>query len=82
MQQDILGHRDRGGDPLYGAPGLLGMTKERLNNETSAEITRLLEAGDPDGEAANTWQAKESVRELYTYSNPGTRQRPPRCAHQ
>jgi transposase len=70
VQQNILGHRGRGEDPLYRTPGLLGMANERLNHETSAEITRLLEAGDPDGEAANTWQAKESVRELYTYSNP------------
>ncbi len=82
VQQNILGHRGRGGDPLYRIRRLLNMAKEKLTEGANAKLTRFLEAGDPDNEVATAWRAKESLRELYTYRDPGTRQRPPRCAYQ
>ena len=30
----------------------------------------LLRAGDPHGDVATMWQAKEAVRELYTHADP------------
>ncbi len=70
VPQNILGHRGRGGDPLYRIRRLLSMAKERLNDETSTKITRFLEAGDPDGEVAVARRAKESLGELCTYRDP------------
>ena len=58
------------------------MAKEKLTEGANDKLTRFLEAGDPDNEVATAWRAKESLRELYTYRDPGTRQRPPRCSHQ
>ena len=65
-----MGNRGRAGDPLYRIRRLLGMAKERLTDETNAKLTRFLEVGDPDGEVAVAWRAKESLREFYTYRDP------------
>jgi hypothetical protein len=46
------------------------MAKERLTDETNAKLTLFLEVGDPDGEVAVAWRAKESLRELCTYRDP------------
>ncbi len=67
VQHNILGHRGRGGDPLYRIRKLLTTAKERLIENANAKITRFLEAGDPDNEVAIAWRAKESLEELYTY---------------
>ncbi|WP_276943634.1 ISL3 family transposase [Ferrimicrobium acidiphilum] len=70
VQQNILGHRGRGGDPLYRIRRLLNMAKEKLTEGANDKLTRFLEAGDPDNEVATSWRAKESLRELYTYRDP------------
>ena len=62
VQQEVVGNRGRAGDPLYRIRRLLGMTKERLTDETNAKLTRFLEVGDPDGEVAVAWRAKESLK--------------------
>ena len=46
------------------------MAKEKLTEDANAKLTHLLELGDPDNEVAISWRAKESLRELYTYSDP------------
>ncbi len=70
VQQGILGHRGRGGDPLYRIRRLLNMAKEKLTEGANEKLTHLLELGDPDNEVATSWRAKESLRELYTYRDP------------
>ncbi len=70
VQQNILGHRGRGGDPLYRIRRLLTMAKENLTENANEKLTHLLELGDPDNEVATTWRAKESLRELYAYRDP------------
>jgi hypothetical protein len=70
VQHNILGHRGRGGDPLYRIRKLLTMAKERLTENANVKLTRFLEAGDPDNEVATAERAKESLRELYTYRDP------------
>jgi transposase len=70
VQHNILGHRGRGGDPLYRIRKLLTMAKEKLTENANAKLTRFLEAGDPDNEVATAERAKESLEELYTYRDP------------
>src|SRR5664280_2731895 len=42
---------------------------ERLDERGKEKLTRLLEAGDPNGQVRMAWLAKESVRELYSHSD-------------
>lgn len=66
VQQELLGHRGRKGDPLFRARRLLAKAHERLDERGNEKLTGLLEAGDPKGQVRMAWHAKESVRELYT----------------
>ena len=66
VQQELLGHRGRKGDPLFQARRLLAKAHERLDERGNEKLTGLLEAGDPNGQVRMAWHAKESVRELYT----------------
>jgi transposase len=59
VQQELLGHRGRKGDPLFRARRLLAKAHERLDERGNEKLTGLLEAGDPKGQ----------VRELYTHTN-------------
>ena len=69
VQQELLGHRGRKGDPLYRARRLLAKAHERLDERGNEKLTGLLEAGDPKGQVRMAWHAKESVRELYTHTD-------------
>ena len=69
VQQELLGHRGRKGDPLFRARRLLAKAHERLDERGNEKLTGLLEAGDPKGQVRMAWHAKESVRELYTHSD-------------
>ena len=69
VQQELLGHRGRKGDPLFRARRLLAKAHERLDERGNEKLTGLLEAGDPNGEVRMAWHAKESVRELYTHTD-------------
>jgi transposase len=71
VQNETLGHRGRKHDPLYRARRLLTMAEERLGEGGDEKLKGLLRAGDPRGDVAVAWEAKEAVRELY-----GTRTRP------
>ena len=70
VQNETLGHRGRKNDPLYRGRRLLTMAKERLGDKGHEKLTGLLRAGDPTGDVATLWQAKEAVRELYSHEDP------------
>lgn len=65
VQQDTLGHRGRKGDPLYGIRRLLLMTWQHLSDKGWQRLRDGLTAGDPDGEVASVWLARELLAEVY-----------------
>ncbi len=70
VQQDTTGHRGRKTDPLYRARKLLVMADDRLDDGARSRRQGLLAAGDPRGQVADAWTAKEAVRELYQLDDP------------
>jgi len=70
VQNDTLGHRGRKSDPLYRCRRLLTKAEERLTDQGREKLVGLLRAGDPHGDVAAVWQAKEAVRELYSHGDP------------
>jgi transposase len=70
VQNETLGHRGRKSDPLYRCRRLLTKAEERLDVKGREKLTGLLRAGDPHGDVATVWQAKEAVRELYAHGDP------------
>ena len=71
VQNETLGHRGRKADPLYRCRRLLTRAKERLDDKGTEKLTGLLRAGDPRGDVATMYEAKEAVRELYAHADPG-----------
>ena len=69
VQNETLGHRGRRHDPLFRCRRLLTRAKERLDEAGTEKLTGLLRAGDPHGDVATLWEAKEAVREIYTHVN-------------
>jgi transposase len=69
VQQEMLGHRGRKNDPLYRARRILTMASQRLGPAGEEKLTGLLRAGDPRGDVAVAWEAKEAVRELYQHQD-------------
>ena len=69
VQNETLGHRGRKSDPLYRGRRLLTKAKERLGERGEEKLAGLLRAGDPNGDVATVWEAKEAVRELYAHAD-------------
>jgi transposase len=65
VQHATLGHRGRKADPLYRIRRRLLTGHERMSNESFARLLGWLEVGDPDGEVAVSYLAKELLRETY-----------------
>ncbi len=70
VQNETLGHRGRKADPLYRCRKLMLMAEERVDLGGQQRLQGLLRAGDPKGEVAYAWHAKEAVRFLYDIPNP------------
>ncbi|HEX4217417.1 MAG TPA: ISL3 family transposase [Acidimicrobiales bacterium] len=70
VQNETLGHRGHKSDPLYRCRRLLVKAEERLTDAGKEKLLGLLRAGDPKGDVATMWQAKEAVRELYAHGDP------------
>lgn len=70
VQNETLGHRGRKDDPLYRCRRLLLKAEERLDPNGSAKMAGLLRAGDPRGEVAYAYHAKEAVRFFYDIPDP------------
>ena len=70
-QQEVMGHRGRKGDPLYGVRRLLLVAEERLSDSGRRRIAAAL--AHPDGdrydEVACAWVAKELLRQVYAAEN-------------
>ena len=64
-QPRVLGHRGRKHDPLYRIRRTLLVAHDRLTTTQQARIVSLLGAGDPEGEVAAVYLAKELLREVY-----------------
>lgn len=69
VQNETLGHRGRKFDPLYRCRRLLTKADERLDEKGRTKLLGLLRAGDPKGEVATAWHAKEAVRDLYGHGD-------------
>ena len=65
VQHTTLGHRGRKGDPLYRIRRRLLAGHERLDPAGFARVLAWLDVGDPDGEVAAGYLAKELLRETY-----------------
>ena len=63
-----MGHRGRKDDPLYRCRRLLTKADERLDDRGRTRLLGLLRAGDPHGDVATAWHAKEAVREIYSHT--------------
>jgi transposase len=59
------GHRGRRDDPLYRVRRLALVGAERLGDKGWDRLCDGLDAGDPDGEMAAAWVAKEELRNVY-----------------
>jgi transposase len=70
VQSETLGHRGRKYDPLYRCRRPLTTAAERLGESGKEKLQGLLRAGDPHGDVATMWEAKEAVRELYSHADP------------
>lgn len=70
VQNETLGHRGHKSDPLYRCRRLLTRAKERLDDQGKEKLAGLLRAGDPRGDVATMYEAKEAVRELYAHADP------------
>jgi transposase len=65
VQQSTLGHRGWKGDPLYRIRRRLLAAHDRLGTGNYEAMVVLLEAGDPEGQVAAAYLAKELLREVY-----------------
>ena len=70
VQNETMGHRGHKADPLYRCRRLLTKAEERLDDKGRDKLMGLLKAGDPKGDVATMWKAKEAVRELYAHRDP------------
>jgi transposase len=70
VQQETLGHRGRGPDPLYRIRKLLLSGAERLDERGHGRMLLGLRVGDPHDETLGAWLAKESVRDIYLTDDP------------
>jgi transposase len=75
VQQEILNHRGRTGDPLYDIRRLLLVGAERLDERATARILAGLAAGDRYDEVGVAWVAKELLRDVYAANDTAAARR-------
>jgi transposase len=67
IQQEQLGHRGRGGDPLFGIRRLLRRAATHHSARSWARLLAGLDAGDThDEQLARTWVAAQDLRLIFT----------------
>lgn len=69
VQQATTGHRGRKGDALYQIRRTLLTADEHLSEDRFDWMARHLAEGDPEGEVAAAWVAKELLRDVYAALN-------------
>jgi len=65
VQQQVLGHRGRTGDPLYRIRRVLLRGADTLTGRASDRLAHGLDAGDRYDEVGAAWVAKELLRDVY-----------------
>jgi len=70
VQQQVLGHRGRTGDPLYRIRRLLLRGAQTLTERGAARLADGLDAGDRYDEVGAAWVAKELLRDVYAAIDP------------
>jgi len=65
VQQETLRHRGRKSDPLYRIRRALLTADNKLTEDRFAWMQAMLDRGDPGGEVAAAWIAKELLRDVY-----------------
>ena len=66
----ILGHRGRKGDSLYGILRLLTAAYERINTRGETRLLGIFEAGGPHGEVRLAWHETETAEGVYEIESP------------
>lgn len=69
VQNETLGHRGRKDDPSTGVVACSPRPTRRINNNGREKLLGLFKAGDPKGEVATLWHAKEAVRGIYDHTD-------------
>lgn len=70
VQIETLGHRGPRQIPSIAAGACSPRQRKDTTKAAGAKLVGLLRAGDPHGDVATMWQAKEAVRELYAHGDP------------
>ena len=65
VQQDMLGHRGRKGDPLYGIQTILRAGAENLTEKQRARLVAAINANPAHEEVFIAWQAAQELRSAY-----------------
>jgi len=65
VQQEILGHRGRKGDPLYGIQNALRCGAERLTDKQKARLHKAFEVDERHDEVHVAWQCAQQLRAAY-----------------
>ena len=74
VQNETFGHRGRKNDPLYKIRKLLLSAKERLDEVATQRLEAQMTLGDPDGEVALGYLAKERLRDFYKLTTDEARE--------
>jgi transposase len=75
VQQEILGHRGRKNDPLYGIRTILRTGAEHLTDRQQQRLRRAIEADERHDEVFVAWQCAQQLRSVYHQRNPAEGQR-------
>jgi transposase len=75
VQQEILGHRGRKNDPLYGIRTILRAGAEHLTDRQQQRLRRAIEADERHDEVFVAWQCAQQLRSVYHQRNPAEGQR-------
>lgn len=70
VQQDTTGHRGHKADPLYRVRRRMLCAYENLTPEGFDRVLAWLDRGDPAGEVAAAYMAKELLRRVYESTDP------------
>ena len=80
VQNHVLGHRGRKGDPLYSVRRLLLRAAERLTARGWQRLENAWDAGDDADQVYLAWAVKEALRDVYSAPTRHDAPRPLRCS--
>jgi transposase len=71
VQQDMLGHRGRKGDPLYGIQSILRAGEKNLTDKQRTRLVTAIEVNPDHDEVFIAWQAAQQLRSAYRAKDLG-----------